>query len=271
MSAMLPYLNAAQHPVRSRAVFACVQWNKRPELLAGLDAGSAACIATVARYFGGCTDLSRKVEKSEEDWLLRFVGRAPSLKLLIFDIPTKAPEIISESFLPDVMERAQQLFGGAPVELPPPPEREALPLQRKAQQAHGAGKKWMWEAGLLTLFSAEMTRDLREEAAARDFQTKMIPWHMLKLDEAESRELQLSSGRRLPMVVCASLLDRAPNIGGLTRTCEVFGLEAITIADKKVMQTKDYTAVAVTAEKWIRTLEVEVEGLPQWLQSMKVI
>jgi tRNA G18 (ribose-2'-O)-methylase SpoU len=66
----------------------------------------------------------------------------------------------------------------------------------------------------------------------------MIPWHMLKLDESDSREEVLSSSRRLPMVVCASLLDRAPNIGGLTRTCEVFGLEAITIADLKVMQVK---------------------------------
>ncbi len=83
-----------------------------------------------------------------------------------------------------------------------------------------------------------MTKDLREEASARDFQTKMIPWHMLKLDESDSREEVLNSSRRLPMVVCASLLDRAPNIGGLTRTCEVFGLEAITISDLKVMQAR---------------------------------
>jgi hypothetical protein len=32
----------------------------------------------------------------------------------------------------------------------------------------------------------EMTKDIRGESNARDYQTKMIPWHMLKLDEAES-------------------------------------------------------------------------------------
>ncbi len=92
---------------------------------------------------------------------------------------------------------------------------------------------------------------------------------MLRLDEAESREAVVSSSRRLPMVVCASLLDRAPNIGGLTRTCEVMGLEGIVIGDLKVMLSKDYTAVAVTAEKWIRTEAVAPEALPQWLLHMK--
>ncbi len=92
--AMLPYLNAAQHPVRSRAVFACVEWNKNPATMAVLDEGSVACIRTVSTYFANCTDLSRKVVKSEDDWLLRFVCRKPSLKLLIFDIPTKGGDFV---------------------------------------------------------------------------------------------------------------------------------------------------------------------------------
>jgi tRNA guanosine-2'-O-methyltransferase len=35
------------------------------------------------------------------------------------------------------------------------------------------------------------------------------------------------------------------------------------------MQSKEYTAVAVTAEKWIRTEQVSVESLSIWLQMMK--
>ncbi len=79
----------------------------------------------------------------------------------------KAPEIISESFMPDVIAKAQvgrniffflfaclfvrlfvfffyccygkDLLGSPSFELPPPPDREALPLQKKVEEAHGAG------------------------------------------------------------------------------------------------------------------------------------
>lgn len=127
-----------------------------------------------------------------------------------------------------------------------------MPLQKDSEEAHGA----------------ELARDLRA-TPAEDYQTKMVPWHMLRLDEAESREAVLRSGRRLPMVVCASLLDRAPNIGGLTRTCEVMGLESIAIDNLKIMQSKDYTAVAVTADKWIRTEAVPAASVAEWLAHMK--
>ncbi len=74
---------------------------------------------------------------------------------------------------------------------------------------------------------------------------------------------------RVCLCVAASFLDKAPNIGGLTRTCEVFGLEAIVVADKRVMQSREYQTVAVTADKWIRTDQVEEARVADWLQEMK--
>lgn len=49
----------------------------------------------------------------------------------------------------------------------------------------------------------------------------------------------------------------------------MFGLEAIVVADKRVMQSREYQSVAVTAEKWIRTEQVEVALVAEWLQSMR--
>jgi hypothetical protein len=130
--------------------------------MACLDEGSKFCVQTAANYYANCTDLSRKVKrqvvlfcflidlvsskvvKSEDDWLLRYVVCEPSLKLLIFDIPTKAPEIISESFLRDVIIRAQKLLSSSLFDLPSAPQREALPLQKRVEKAQGAGGGCLW-------------------------------------------------------------------------------------------------------------------------------
>jgi hypothetical protein len=90
--ALLPLLCAVQHPVRARAVFACAEWAKSKDVMACLDEASSSCVQMVAKYLVDCADLGRKIVKSEDDWLLRYVAKEPSLKLLIFDIPTKGTE-----------------------------------------------------------------------------------------------------------------------------------------------------------------------------------
>ncbi len=37
-----------------------------------------------------------------------------------------------------------------------------------------------------------------------------------------------------PLIVCASLVDRPPNLGGLARTCEVFRAECLAVADMRI-------------------------------------
>ena len=44
-----------------------------------------------------------------------------------------------------------------------------------------------------------------------------------ELDGALRGALEGGSGRRHPLVLVASLVDKVPNLAGLTRTCEVFG------------------------------------------------
>jgi tRNA G18 (ribose-2'-O)-methylase SpoU len=92
---------------------------------------------------------------------------------------------------------------------------------------------------IMKVRSMHMIKDIRTAAGqSAVYQRKIIPWHFLALDEADDRDTLKKGASKLPMVVCASLLDKPPNLGGLTRTCEVFGLQAITLPDKAVMQTK---------------------------------
>jgi tRNA G18 (ribose-2'-O)-methylase SpoU len=254
--AVLPFLNAVQHPVRARAVYCCVMWAQDKELMGALSEASKGSVVMTSRFCDACGDLSRKVYKTEDIWLSELVMGNGNLELLYFAIPCKMPEIISESFLPHVLERVLNAFA-----LPIP---AALP---EVEEGYGAvqTKKRTEE------FQAQLlSKDIRGDSAQESrFQLKMIPWHMLKLDESISRQAIVDSSRKLPMIVAASLLDRPPNIGGLTRTCEVFGLESIAIGDLAVMKAKDYTSVAVTAEKWIKTLHVPPDALAGWLTEMK--
>jgi hypothetical protein len=50
------------------------------------------------------------------------------------------------------------------------------------------------------------------------------------------------------MVVVASLLEKVPNLGGLTRTCEIFQAEALVLGDLAVARDPEFTSVSVTAE-----------------------
>lgn len=253
VSHSLPFVNAVHNPVSNRLVFMCCLMAKEKRCMEMLQEGTRYCVAMISNYCDRCPELSRKVFKGEEDWLVSWIGLT-NLRVLFFEIPVKAPEIISECFTPDIMEKALKFFDVPQFNIPKLKEGVVpMPMQHRTEEAMGQ----------------DMTKDIRSLNAADSFyQRKIIPWHMLKLDEADHREAVISSTRRLPMIVCASFIEKAPNIGGLTRTSEVFGLESIAINDMSIMNSKEYTAVAVTAERWIRTDHVPVDQVSQWLLKM---
>jgi len=43
------------------------------------------------------------------------------------------------------------------------------------------------------------------------------------------------------LIVVASLISKVPNLGGLARTAEVFGAQALVLADKRVTQQAGFT------------------------------
>ncbi|XP_031502513.1 uncharacterized protein LOC116265767 isoform X2 [Nymphaea colorata] len=83
------------------------------------------------------------------------------------------------------------------------------------------------------------------------------------------RNTDLLKDGRQELIVIASLLDRIPNLAGLARTCEVFKAAALAIADKSVMQDKQFQLISVTAEKWVPVLEVPVCSIKPFLEKKK--
>lgn len=45
------------------------------------------------------------------------------------------------------------------------------------------------------------------------------------------------------LIVVASLVDRIPNLAGLTRTCEVFKAAGLVVADKSVVEDKQFRLI----------------------------
>ena len=97
-------------------------------------------------------------------------------------------------------------------------------------------------------------------------QKKITPWQqMFDLEQESKKESAFPD-----LIVVASLIDRAPNLGGLSRTCEIFGVGKLVLNNRKILEDKDFLSTSVTAHQWISIEEVNVENLMEYLMSMKL-
>lgn len=68
----------------------------------------------------------------------------------------------------------------------------------------------------------------------------------------------------------ATLLDKIPNFGHLTRTCEIFGCRELVIPNKKILLDEQYKAVSVSAEQHLPISEVKEEYLMNYLHLKRM-
>jgi len=78
-----------------------------------------------------------------------------------------------------------------------------------------------------------------------------------------------STPRRHSLIVCASLLDKAPNIAGLARTSEIFAIEKLIVHNRRVIEDPVFRNVSVTAGHWLDIEEIQPRELSTYLRSMK--
>lgn len=78
-----------------------------------------------------------------------------------------------------------------------------------------------------------------------------------------------SKPKKNGLIVIASLIDKIPNLGGLCRTCEVFGVSQFVIGSLKYKDDKAFQTLAVSSEKWVVIKEVKPYHLKEYLLSLK--
>lgn len=104
------------------------------------------------------------------------------------------------------------------------------------------------------------------------FQTKRISFDQLQLkleNELLSRRQNAIGRQKQQVIMCASLVEKATNIAGIVRTCEIFAVEELIISDIRVMQTDDFKGISVNAGDWLQIREVAASRLVSYLVNMK--
>ncbi|XP_053674346.1 probable methyltransferase TARBP1 [Anopheles nili] len=71
------------------------------------------------------------------------------------------------------------------------------------------------------------------------------------------------------LIVVASLVNRAPNLGGLARTCEIFAVKQFVINSLQDIDNKEFQALSMTAEKWLNVGELKTHKIIEYLEEMK--
>ncbi|XP_061546893.1 probable methyltransferase TARBP1 [Phycodurus eques] len=108
-----------------------------------------------------------------------------------------------------------------------------------------------------------------------EVQKKITPWS-LDIQEQDP-ELQLVPLKRAARVgkqhgallVVASLIDKPTNLGGLCRTCEIFGASALALDNLRHITDKHFQSLSVSSELWLPLLEVKPLELTDFLQVKK--
>ena len=69
--------------------------------------------------------------------------------------------------------------------------------------------------------------------------------------------------------MCASLIDKIPNLAGLARTSEIMNASSLIINWAGVCQLDEFKGISVTSEKWLPIYEVKEKDLLDYLMYQK--
>jgi len=112
--------------------------------------------------------------------------------------------------------------------------------------------------------------DGNDKAAFHHFQRKISPLDTLDLGIQQSREVAMQNAcgrKRQSLIVCASLVDKIPNLGGLSRTAEIFAADRLVIPDMSVVKTELFKSLSVGAGNWVPMEQCREDDLFKWLST----
>ncbi|XP_057705003.1 probable methyltransferase TARBP1 [Corythoichthys intestinalis] len=120
----------------------------------------------------------------------------------------------------------------------------------------------------------DKSEDVKDERWA-EVQKKITPWR-LDIQEHDP-DLQLFPQQRAArlgkqrgaLLVVASLIDKPTNLGGLCRTCEIFGASALALDNLRHVTDKHFQSLSVSSELWLPLVEVKPLELADFLQVKK--
>lgn len=123
-----------------------------------------------------------------------------------------------------------------------------------------------WQLASREAASADKDGDI--DVTIHDIQKKIVTWRTQEPEDCADADAS-DSCRSDGMVLVASLLDRMPNVAGLCRTGEIFGVKEYIMSNLSTMDDAEFQAISVSAQRWIRTKQVAAHLLKLYLTDMR--
>lgn len=105
------------------------------------------------------------------------------------------------------------------------------------------------ETAELSSFSAEV-------------QKKIVPWK--NIDDTAT-----SNTEENDLIVICSLIKSAANIGGISRTCEVFGVKKLMVEKKQIVAENDFKNLSMSSEGWIDIRELKPHEIDEYIATKR--
>lgn len=116
------------------------------------------------------------------------------------------------------------------------------------------------------------TDTVQNETELVNFQRKILPIDALDLGIRSFKEQKLFNAagkKKQSLIVCASLIDKVPNLAGLARTCEIFSAQTLVMPNLLVRKQDDFKSISASANDWIDMEECKEEDLLSWLYKKR--
>ncbi|KAK9359124.1 hypothetical protein V1504DRAFT_237615 [Lipomyces starkeyi] len=155
---------------------------------------------------------------------------------------------------------------------------------RSNEQASNFRRRLVYE-DFMEAIIADKTRDYAPVQVGQPFTMSSTTDYKNKIASngtaaMQAVALQTKSNTRVPtprpvrttkgqLIILASLVDKAPNLGGICRLADVLGAELLCIPDMNIVRNREFQAVAVTADKWMPMKEVMEGDIPSYLHDCK--
>lgn len=128
------------------------------------------------------------------------------------------------------------------------------------------------KAGVECIYNESAETGAEGKSSAMTLQTKRIPVDELQLTllEEAGRLRKNGAGRdRQDTIVCASLVGKATNLGGLARTCEIFAANKLIVSSLSILGNEVFQNIAVSSAPWLPIEEVPISDLAQYLRRCR--
>lgn len=96
----------------------------------------------------------------------------------------------------------------------------------------------------------------------QNIQRKINPWKNVIEEREDSKQMS-------DFILIASLIDKSTNLGGLSRTCEVFGVKQLVLNDIKILNDKEFKSLSMSSEDWVNVVEVKVPEIKEFIFKIR--